>query len=482
MSFIKISSSVIAKSFLLVFLLSSGFFLSGAKAEASSTMWKYSYTFPGYWTSMETYDFYTQPRTAVLATFFASTNKSIYTVGETASVTVSVAAGDQGNSFNGWDPIMNGLLNFFFGSSTPYVGVAAYFGPYQVAQCDAAGSCSSTQSIVVAVPPGNYSLSLGGCYNSANGCAPSSLPFSVVCPGGTSWDGSNCVVPALVPVNAVCGTTHYSCTAGRHVATGGVNQVESASGYTWHCGGSNGGSDATNCSEQKAPCSFSGYVSWPPGCGANASGSLPSGASTTVTNTNAGYSGSKNYSCSNGTWIAGSESCSPVADPVAPTLTFTANPTSIATGGSSTLTWSTNAASCWATGGWTGWKTVGNNISAVVSPVATATYTLECWNSSGVSSGQRNATVTVGVVASAPTLTFIASPSAVSSSGGSTLNWSTTNAVSCTASGDWSGAKAVPSGAETQLNITADKTYTLECQNSVGTKVSKTVTIAVTLE
>lgn len=52
-----------------------------------------------------------------------------------------------------------------------------------------------------------------------------------------------------VPVAAVCGTTHYSCAAGRD--TIGVNQAENASGWTWHCGGYLGGADATNCSEAK---------------------------------------------------------------------------------------------------------------------------------------------------------------------------------------------------------------------------------------
>ena len=57
-----------------------------------------------------------------------------------------------------------------------------------------------------------------------------------------------------------------------------------------------------------------------------------------------------------------------------------------------------------------------------------------------------------------------------------TLTWSTSNASSCTASGSWSGSKAL-SGSET---ITPDsegqKSYTLTCSNSAGTSTSKTVT------
>lgn len=79
----------------------------------------------------------------------------------------------------------------------------------------------------------------------------------------------------------------------------------------------------------------------------------------------------------------------------------------------------------------------------------------------------------------APTLTFLASPATVAFGDSSTLQWVTTNAVSCTASGDWSGSKSVPNGSESQSNITVDKSYTLTCVNSVGTSVAKTVSVIV---
>ena len=57
-----------------------------------------------------------------------------------------------------------------------------------------------------------------------------------------------------------------------------------------------------------------------------------------------------------------------------------------------------------------------------------------------------------------------------------TINWSTSNATSCTASGDWSGTKAL-SGTET-LSFTSagQKSFTLTCQNSEGNETSRTVT------
>jgi hypothetical protein len=75
-----------------------------------------------------------------------------------------------------------------------------------------------------------------------------------------------------------------------------------------------------------------------------------------------------------------------------PGLTFTATPSVIAAGQSSTLAWSSsNAASCTASGGWTGSRSVSG--SETVSPTATTTYTLSCTGTGG--SVSRSVTVTV---------------------------------------------------------------------------------------
>jgi hypothetical protein len=70
------------------------------------------------------------------------------------------------------------------------------------------------------------------------------------------------------------------------------------------------------------------------------------------------------------------------APPPTPTVTLTASPTSIHSGGASTLTWSsTNADSCTASDAWSGAEAVGG--SQTVSPSSTATYTLSCEGSGG---------------------------------------------------------------------------------------------------
>jgi hypothetical protein len=78
----------------------------------------------------------------------------------------------------------------------------------------------------------------------------------------------------------------------------------------------------------------------------------------------------------------------------APVVSLTANPTSVASGGSSTLTWSsTNATSCTASVGWTGAKTLSGTQSTGALTVTTS-YTLTCTGTGGTTAA--TATVTVG--------------------------------------------------------------------------------------
>jgi len=73
----------------------------------------------------------------------------------------------------------------------------------------------------------------------------------------------------------------------------------------------------------------------------------------------------------------------PPAPPASPTLNFSANPTSVSSGSSSTLTWSTtNADTCIASGAWSGTKAVSGSESTGAL-TATATYTLNCSGGGG---------------------------------------------------------------------------------------------------
>ena len=71
-------------------------------------------------------------------------------------------------------------------------------------------------------------------------------------------------------------------------------------------------------------------------------------------------------------------SATTLAGTPAPTVTISANPTSVSSGGSSTLTWSsTNATSCTASGGWSGSKAT-SGTQTLANLTTTATYTLTC--------------------------------------------------------------------------------------------------------
>ena len=77
----------------------------------------------------------------------------------------------------------------------------------------------------------------------------------------------------------------------------------------------------------------------------------------------------------------------------------------------------------------------------------------------------------------APTVSLTASPMSVASNGETTLSWLSSNATSCTASGAWSGPRAVI-GAQGISALTATSTFTLTCSGAGGS-VSKSVTVTV---
>lgn len=161
----------------------------------------------------------------------------------------------------------------------------------------------------------------------------------------------------------------------------------------------------------------------------------------------------------------------------APTVSLSANRTSVNSGESATLTWSSaNATSCTASGAWTGTQsTSGSKSTGALT--TTSTFTLTCTGSGGSASASRTVTVT-GTTAQRPTVTLTANPTSVSSGGSSTLTWSSTNATSCTASGAWAGSQAT-SGSKSTGALTANSTFTLTCTGSGGSaSVSRAVSVS----
>lgn len=78
-----------------------------------------------------------------------------------------------------------------------------------------------------------------------------------------------------------------------------------------------------------------------------------------------------------------------------------------------------------------------------------------------------------------PTVSLTASASSISLGASVTLNWSSTNATSCAASGDWSGAKPTSGSESVTPATTGSKTYTLSCSGAGGS-ASASVSVSVT--
>ena len=112
-----------------------------------------------------------------------------------------------------------------------------------------------------------------------------------------------------------------------------------------------------------------------------------------------GYLATAQHTAVSGTAVTvrfSTTSPAPAPTPVpAPTLTFTAAPASVPAGQTAELAWSsTNAASCTASGGWTGVKSPAGRLT--IRPAQTASYALTC-RSSGLTTLSTGQTVTVTV-------------------------------------------------------------------------------------
>jgi len=75
-----------------------------------------------------------------------------------------------------------------------------------------------------------------------------------------------------------------------------------------------------------------------------------------------------------------------------------------------------------------------------------------------------------------PTVTLTANPAEVTSGSTSNLTWTSTDATSCVASGQWTGSKAV-AGSQSVGPLTVESTFTLNCSGPGGSRAAS-VTVA----
>jgi hypothetical protein len=150
----------------------------------------------------------------------------------------------------------------------------------------------------------------------------------------------------------------------------------------------------------------------------------------------------------------------------APTVAIAVNPGTVVAGQSSTLTWSTtNAASCTASGAWSGTQATSGSISEPTTTAGNETFTLSCIGPGGTTTN--SATLTVN--SPAPTVAISVNPTTVVAGQSTTLSWSSTNATDCSASGAWSGAQATSGSASEATTTPGSETFTLTCNGPGGT-------------
>ena len=148
---------------------------------------------------------------------------------------------------------------------------------------------------------------------------------------------------------------------------------------------------------------------------------------------------------------------------------FTANPSSIVQGNTSTLSWTIADATT---------ASIDNGIGTVdpiydtrtVSPTTTTTYTLTAINPYGTDTKQVTVTVVQPLL---PTIaTFTATPSSITSGQSVTLNWVVTNATAISIDG---GLGPVTPSGSALVSPTWNTTYTLTATNAHGSVSSEAV-------
>lgn len=150
-----------------------------------------------------------------------------------------------------------------------------------------------------------------------------------------------------------------------------------------------------------------------------------------------------------------------------PSASLVANPDTLRTGGSATLTWMT----AHATSVTLNEEEVEFSGSRVLSPGADCTYTLVATGQGGRAKAVASVAVAVTAPPPSPTVDLLASPSVIESGQSSTLTWVSSNATEVTLEGE-----AVPPNGPRVVSPAVTSTFTLQATGEGGS-VSKTLTI-----
>jgi hypothetical protein len=167
----------------------------------------------------------------------------------------------------------------------------------------------------------------------------------------------------------------------------------------------------------------------------------------------------------------------PAAVLTGPSVTLNLSPTSVGVGQSATLTWTVSGAtSCSASGSWSGSKGPSGTLTVTPSAAGSYSYTLTCLNANG----QTVTTKVLSAVTAAPVVTFNLSPTTINVGQSANLNWTVTDAASCTASGAWSGSQGLSGSLTVKPSAAGSYSYVLTCVNNNGQTADTNVLTVVT--
>ena len=152
----------------------------------------------------------------------------------------------------------------------------------------------------------------------------------------------------------------------------------------------------------------------------------------------------------------------------APTITFGAQPSTIAPGTAAVLSWTTTNATSVTIAGV---GTFGATGTTQVTPTSTTTYTATATGPGGTVPASTTVTVSLNAV---PTISLNAQPNSIPVGGTSVLSWTTTNATSV----NIAGLGAFPANGSTNVTPATTTIYAATAQGPGGTaKASTTVTV-----
>ena len=356
-------------------------------------------------------------------------------------------------------------------SGSQSTGALTASATYTLTCTGAGGSAAQSATVSVKSPAPTVSLSVNpsSVIKGSSSLLTWSAANATSCSASGGWSGGKALsgsqstgaLSANATYALTCSGTGGSATQSTTVTVSPKPTATVALSASPSTVASGGSSNLTWVSTNATACTASGAWSGSKATsGSQSSGALKANATYVLTCTGAGGSATQTATIS-------------VTAP-APTVSLFATPSTVKSGAASMLTWSsTNATTCTASGGWSGSKSISGSQSSGSLTVNT-TYSLTCVGTSG----SATQSATVSVTAPAPTVTLTASPSTVARGNASVLSWSSTNATSCTASGAWSGGKAV-SGSQSTGTVTANETYGLSCTGNGGS-AAQSATVSVT--